>query len=232
MRDMDNEAAGVTLDPPSNFFRSLITSEGGGQITYTVVLNSAPTADVTIDLSSNDTTEGTVSPASLTFTTVNWNIEQTVTITGVDDVAADGAVNYRINSTATSTDPDYDGITIGTVYMQNTDDESAGFFVNPDTFWLFETLSTTVVLTKAPSADVTVTCYSTKADEGLPSPTTLVFTPVNWDAPQTVMVTGVDDGDVDGDQQYEIRFNAATSTDPDYNGRTPARTYCSNLDDD
>ena len=42
---------------------------------------------MTIALSSSDTTEGTVSPASLIFTTANWNVAQTVTVTGVDDAA-------------------------------------------------------------------------------------------------------------------------------------------------
>jgi hypothetical protein len=37
---------------------------------------------VTIALTSSDTTEGTVSPASLTFTPGNWNVAQTVTVTG------------------------------------------------------------------------------------------------------------------------------------------------------
>ena len=53
--------------------------------TFTVVLTSQPTADVTIALSSSGSTEGTVSAAPLTFTTVNWNVAQTVTVTGVDD---------------------------------------------------------------------------------------------------------------------------------------------------
>ena len=55
-----------------------------------MVLNTQPTADVTIALSSSDTTEGTVGPASLTFTTANWNVAQTVTVTGVDDAVVDG----------------------------------------------------------------------------------------------------------------------------------------------
>lgn len=130
---------------------------------------------------------------------------------------------------------------IADVYMQNTDNETAGFLINPDTFIIFQTLSTdessgqdtfTVVLTKAPSADVTLTLYSTKTDEGQPNPTTLVITPFNWDAPQTVTVMGVDDGTADGDQYYDIRFNAATSTDPDYDGITPARVYFVNVDDE
>ena len=72
-----------------------------------MVLNAQPTADVTIALSSSDTTEGTVLPASLTFTAANWNMPQTVTVTGVDDALDDGDVAYTIvTAPATSTDAD------------------------------------------------------------------------------------------------------------------------------
>ena len=39
-----------------------MTTEAGGTATFTVVLNTQPTADVTIALSSSDTAEGTVAP--------------------------------------------------------------------------------------------------------------------------------------------------------------------------
>ena len=61
--------ATITVTPTSG----LETSEAGGQATFTVVLGSQPTADVTISLHSSNTTEGTVSPSSLTFTPANWN---------------------------------------------------------------------------------------------------------------------------------------------------------------
>ena len=64
----DDDAAGITVAPPG----PLATTEAGGTATFTVVLTTQPTADVTIALSSSDTTEGTVLPASLTFTTANW----------------------------------------------------------------------------------------------------------------------------------------------------------------
>ena len=88
----DNDVAGITVTPTAG----LMTTEAGGTATFTVVLNTQPTADVTIALSSSDTTEGTVSPASLTFTTANWNVAQTVTVTGVDDAVVDGDVAYTI----------------------------------------------------------------------------------------------------------------------------------------
>ena len=61
-----------------------------------MVLHTQPTADVTIGLSSSDATEGTVSAPSLTFTSVNWNVAQTVTVTGVNDALDDGDVAYTI----------------------------------------------------------------------------------------------------------------------------------------
>ena len=87
----DNDAAGITVTPTT----ALTTTEAGGTATFTVVLNTQPTADVTIALSSSDTTEGTVTPASLTFTTANWNVAQTVTVTGVDDALVDGTSRTR-----------------------------------------------------------------------------------------------------------------------------------------
>ena len=49
-----------------------------------------------------------MAPASLTFTTANWNAAQTVTVTGVDDLVDDGDIAYTIvTAAATSTDPNY-----------------------------------------------------------------------------------------------------------------------------
>src|SRR5256885_1891045 len=88
----DNDTAGITVIPTSG----LTTTEGGGTATFTIALATQPTANVTIGLSSSDLTEGTVAPASLTFTPANWNTAQTVTVTGVDDFAVDGNVAYTI----------------------------------------------------------------------------------------------------------------------------------------
>jgi len=73
-----------------------------------VVLTSQPAADVTIAVTSSDTSEGTVSPATLTFAAANWGVPQTVTVTGVDDAISDGAVGYTVVlGAATSADPNF-----------------------------------------------------------------------------------------------------------------------------
>src|SRR5690606_7057993 len=91
-RQTDSDGAGISVNPTSG----LITTEAGGTASFTVVLDTQPNADVVIGLSSSDTTEGTVAPASLTFTAANWSTPQTVTVTGVDDAIDDGNVAYTI----------------------------------------------------------------------------------------------------------------------------------------
>ena len=85
-------AAGVVVNPTSG----LVTTEAGGTASFTVVLNSEPGAMVTVPVASTNTAEGTVSVSTLTFTPANWNVPQTVTVTGVDDALADGPVAYGI----------------------------------------------------------------------------------------------------------------------------------------
>ena len=105
--NIDNNTVGIIVNPTAG----LTTTEAGGTATFAVVLNSQPTADVTIGLSSSDTTEGTISVSSVTFTTANWNIPQTVTVTGVNDDLDDGDVGYTIvTAAATSSDGNYNGL--------------------------------------------------------------------------------------------------------------------------
>ncbi len=102
---------------------SLNTTEAGGTATFTLVLDSEPSAAVTIELESSDTDEGTVSPVSLTFTPGNWETPQEVTITGVDDTEDDGNIDYSVSLTVTSADAQYNGMSVDNVPVSNTDDE-------------------------------------------------------------------------------------------------------------
>ena len=60
-----------------------IDESGGGS--YTVKLGSEPTSDVTIDLIVGGGGAATVNPSSLTFTSVNWALEQTVVVRATND---------------------------------------------------------------------------------------------------------------------------------------------------
>ncbi|MFN9915537.1 MAG: hypothetical protein ACK53L_23300, partial [Pirellulaceae bacterium] len=85
-----------------------------------------PTADVTIGVSSSDTSEGTVSVSQLTFNASNWDIPQTVTVTGVDDPLDDGDISYQIVlAAAISGDLNYGGLDPADVSVINTDNDTA-----------------------------------------------------------------------------------------------------------
>ena len=63
------------------------------------------------------------------------------------------------------------------------------------------------------------------------SPSTLTFAPQNWDVPQTVTVSAVNDSVVEGMDTAVIAHSAA-STDAGYNGISVADVTVSIGDDD
>ncbi len=114
-------APGVSVGPTEGL---VTTEEGNGTDTFAVRLDTEPDANVTIDLSSSDTSEGTVSTTMLTFTPANWNTVQVVTVTGVDESIFDGDVEYSIITADTqSTDSDYDGLDVDDISVTNLDDD-------------------------------------------------------------------------------------------------------------
>jgi hypothetical protein len=101
----------------------LITSEGGVADTFDVVLNSEPFGDVVIALSGNPG-EGSLSTAMLTFTSANWNVTQTVTVTGANDALADGDQSYFVvGDPSGSADAAYAAMTPFTVQVTNLDND-------------------------------------------------------------------------------------------------------------
>ena len=74
---------GVSVSPTA------ISIQEGRSAAYSLVLDAAPSGNVTITAASDDTDAATVSPSSLTFTTANWDRPQQVTITTIADDDAD-----------------------------------------------------------------------------------------------------------------------------------------------
>ncbi|HKO51346.1 MAG TPA: hypothetical protein VJV79_26735, partial [Polyangiaceae bacterium] len=240
--NIDNETAGVTVVPMAG----LVTSEGGGQDTFTVVLNSEPKANVTIHLVSDNDKEGTVSPASLLFTPLNWKSPQLGTVTGADDDPKDPAHPYKIQVTSASEDPNYARLAPVFVEVTNQDNDSAGLSValvtgvdpiDPTKLRTSESgdsATFTVALTVAPMSDVSIAVSSNATNEGVVSTDVLKFTPLNWNAPQTVTVTGQDDADetADGDQPYLIILGVLDSQDPEYAMLPGMAISASNVDNE
>jgi len=200
----------------------LTTSEAGTTATFTAVLTSAPSSDVTVTLTGLDNTEGSLSASSLTFTSANWNTAQTVTVTGLDDNSVDGSIAYTLTATTSSSDSLYSGANAktGTVTVTNSDNDTAGLTLTGSPLTTSEagtTASFTAVLTSAPSSDVTVTLTGLDNTEDSLSASTLTFTSANWNTAQTVTVTGLDDNSVDGSIAYTLTATTSSS-DSSYSG--------------
>ena len=221
-----------TVTPTSG----LVTTEGGGTASFTVTLNVASTATVTIPVSSSNPAEGTVAPPSLVFT-VGGSLTQPVQVTGRDDPSVDGDIPYTIVlAAATSTDPVFNGADAPDVSATNTDNDSAGISVGP-LQGLFTTEfgnsdSFTAVLNSQPQFDVSIALASSDTTEGTVAPASLTFTPANWNVPQTVTLTGVDDLQSDGNVAYAIVTGPSASADPNYNGLNVPDVPATNADDE
>lgn len=89
-----------------------------------------------------------------------------------------------------------------------------------------------VVLNTVPTSDVTIALVSSNPNAGNTAPASLTFTPANALTPQTVTVTGVDDGAVQGDVPYTVFTQPAVSADPSYDGLDPTDVSVTNLQTD
>ncbi|MCP4174495.1 MAG: S8 family serine peptidase, partial [Fuerstiella sp.] len=226
--------AGVAVTSPAP---SSTTTEAGGTVSFDVRLTKAPTASVTVPVSSSNSSEGTAGTSSLVFTPTDWDVPQTVTVTGQDDSVDDGDTAYTIvlGSTA-SADTSYSGLNPDDVNLTNEDDDVAGISVGtPSGTTTTEaggTVTFTVQLTSEPTSDVTLPVSSSDITEGTVDTASLTFTSVDWNIPQTVTVTGADDTDSDGDVAYSVVLAAAVSDDLSYKNADPSDISLTNLNDD
>ncbi|MBD0778264.1 gliding motility-associated C-terminal domain-containing protein [Maribacter sp. ANRC-HE7] len=234
---LDNDVAGFTVTESGG---STSTNESGTTDNLSVVLDAQPLSDVVINITSLDTGEGTVAPANLTFTNANWNTPQTVTVTGVNDTAVDNDQTYdvRFRVVDASSDDDFDPVLNQDVSVTNVDDDIPGFTVVASggstlTNETGTSDSFTVVLDAQPLTDVVIDVTSLDTDEGTVDLANLTFTNANWNTPQIVTVTGVDDAVVDGDQTYNVRLRVVdASSDNAFDLLPNQNVSVTNVDDD
>jgi len=229
----DNDLASIVITPASGQ-----TTEAGGTATFSVRLATRPNQDVTVSLASSDTGEGTVSPSTMTFrknTNPLWNMNQTLTVTGIDDEMIDGNVAYTVSATSASADSFYSGKTTN-ISLTNQDNDAAGVLVSPT-----NGLTTTegggtamfnIRLTSQPSANVRVDLSTSDNTEGTISPAQATLTGANWSTGVNVTVTGVDDMVDDGDVGYTIVAANTSSTDANFNNLDVQDVSVSNTDND
>ena len=120
---------GVTITESGS--ETTVSEDGSDTDTYTVVLVSEPTHNVTVSVSAgagvhvNKAGGSAGASQTLTFTPSDWSAEQTITVTGVDD-ATDNANSKRdvsIGHAASSMDSNYVIADAGSVRVTVADDD-------------------------------------------------------------------------------------------------------------
>jgi hypothetical protein len=225
----DDDVAAVRVVEPGGSTNVL---EDGATDSYTIALASQPTAAVTVRVFGD--AQAGASPAVLTFTAADWSVPQTVTVSARHDDIVEGDHAGRLFHTVASADGFYDGLPAADVLAGITDDDAPGVFLaeTGSATAVAEdgatTDSYTVVLTKAPVADVVAT-MALDAAQATVAPATLRFTAANWDQPQAVTVTAVDDDRADGDGPFPLTH--ALTGDAAYAG-LPVRALAVAVADD
>ena len=206
---------------------SLSKREDADNASLEVSLTGTPSSEVYLDFVNIDNTEIAVSTSTLTFTPLNWNVTQTITIDPQLDFIVDGNQNFNLGLSVNATktlncysnlldvsipteiiDIDQPGFTI--VAIDNLTDESG------------DVGSFSIVMNSKPSDFVDLVLTSSDLTEGSVQGT-VTFSPLNWNIPQIITVTGLPDPIPiqDGAINYQIITGVVSSTDANYSAIDP-----------
>ncbi|MCU0543979.1 MAG: DUF4347 domain-containing protein [Oscillatoriaceae cyanobacterium Prado104] len=209
----DNDRAGVSIVQSAG---STEIGESGATDTYSLVLDSEPVAPVTINFNSGTQ----INPiAPVIFTPQNWNVPQNVTVSAIDDNLSEGTHSGTISHTVSSTDANYNDIIIPNVTASIADNDRPGVSIieSAGSTKISEGGATdtySLVLISPPTAPVTINFDSSTQINAI-APVT--FTPNNWNVPQNVTVSAIDDNLARGNYSGTIA-HTISSTDANYNG--------------
>jgi hypothetical protein len=117
---IDNDAVGVVFGASAS---NVQVTEGGSTTVYAFRLRSQPTADVTVSMA-GDSHVNVLTP-TLTFTSANWNVYQSVRVGAVDDSVREPTNPYTgtVTHTASSAASAYQGLAIPPVTVNITDND-------------------------------------------------------------------------------------------------------------
>ena len=209
-------------------------TEGGAGDSFTFTLGSHPYADISVTVDPDDQCDvgqGAGVAADIPVLADDWNQTQTVNVTAVDDFFIEGTHNCVITVvsfslgdslydnlagtpnpvTATINDNDFPRVVITTVDGIALDEANVA-----------ATDSYTVVLSSYADADVTVNLtigggQSLVSSSGSPAASlALTFTSADWNVPQTVTTTVIDDAVDEANPHNSVIVHSVTSTATGY----------------
>ena len=222
----DDEVAELLVSPTKLILTE--DSDPGKEKSFEVRLNAAPAVpevNVAVNVFTDLSGKATVDRSNLVYTSSNWSVDQTVTVTALtdSDVADEsGTVNL------TATGGEFEGKT-GSVAVDVKDDDVRGLRVSPTALALKEdathadhAMDIRVRLQSAPAGgNVTVSARASASLAGKVSfPAALTFTSTDWDVEQSITVTALADADT-ADESGKVELTASGA---DYDGQNESIT--------
>ena len=194
----DNDVAGIAISP------NTLTVPEGASLEFNVQLNTAPAGNILLTI--DDQGDLTPNPKGLAFSSLNWNQAQSVSLTASEDEDQENDQEILI---LTGSGAEYSGI-VQPISITVIDNDLSIINLIPDppqtvedpttgTLHEGETNDLQIVLGQKPIADVTIEIYSSNTSVTI-SPSSLTFTPSNWDIVQTVVITIANDSHTINDQ--------------------------------
>ncbi len=210
-------------------------SEDGDDVSFTVRLANQPAEDVTLEVGSTLSEEVAISPALLTFTPDNWNYDQVVRVSAIDDSKAESRRDFFVNFNNTSSEASgYAGRRPGDIRLDILDNDSAGIKVSPRHIELSEDGSARIKVEfmTQPLHEMYFFVYSRDGSAATVMPDKVVVTAENWDEPHYITVKGSDDDIPWGDRNVEIILTTMMDAYSDYSGMKPDDVRAFVMDDD
>ncbi|WP_293337888.1 DUF4347 domain-containing protein [Microcoleus sp. CAWBG58] len=208
----DNDRAGVSIVESAG---NTEIGEAAATDSYSLILTSEPVAPVKINFNPGSQINAI---APVTFTANNWNVAQNITVSAIDDNLSEGAHSGTIAHAITSTDANYNDLTIPNVTASIADNDRPGVSIvqSAGSTQIGEGSTTdtySLVLTAAPAAPVTI---NLDAGSQISAIAPVTFTPNNWNVAQNVTVSAIDDSIPEGTHSGTIAHKSV-SNDTKYN---------------
>jgi murein DD-endopeptidase MepM/ murein hydrolase activator NlpD len=219
---VDDDVAGLIVSENGT---NIQVAEAGESGRFALSLSAQPASDVIVTLATESTAQLSVGTSEVVFSPENWDVAQWISVSAIDDPFVDGVETAQVTASVDGnrSDAQFRGLT-ETVNVEIIDDELGEFIVS-------ETNDSTIVLESGGSDVFSVTLSARPRGavviDVMPDPSAdvetdlnrLTFTADNWDVPQSVAVTGIDDQIVNGTRATRItlEINAALSVAPFHN---------------
>ena len=189
----------------------------GENLVFSITLEGAVPAGTTYvyDITATETLRGATFSNGVSYNSADSTVSVpagvssfTVTFSTTDDSTPEATQSAtlsvgNIKDTASIFDNDSPGVTIAQTGSTSGADLLTTEAGSSSTF--------TVVLDAQPNADVTVSITGLDPTENSLSTNTLTFTAANWNTPQSITITGVDDTLVDGDITTTLTATASNT---------------------